>query len=80
MKYDALHLLIVEDNRETTLLLEEAFTEMEDLRFIHPWIRTFRREYVVDPGVHCACYATIIMTPPCLDWRFRGAGSPQPLI
>ncbi len=46
MKFETLHVLVVEDQPGVTQLLEEAFGEIEEIRFAQPWMRLCRRTFV----------------------------------
>lgn len=45
MKFDSLHVLVVEEQPGVTQLLEEAFAEIEEVRFAQPWMRPCRRTF-----------------------------------
>jgi DNA-binding NarL/FixJ family response regulator len=47
MKDKPLHLLVIADAPDDVQLLEEAFLELDDLRFTRDWIRTVERVYAV---------------------------------
>lgn len=45
MKFETLHVLVVEDQPGVTQLLEEAFGEIEEVRYAQPWMRLCRRTF-----------------------------------
>jgi CheY-like chemotaxis protein len=46
MKLETLHALVVEEQPDVVQLLEEAFLEIEEIRFARPWMRLCRRTFV----------------------------------
>jgi two-component system cell cycle response regulator len=49
MKDKPLHLLVVTDDPDDVQLLEEAFLELEEIRFSRAWLRPAERTYAVSP-------------------------------
>ena len=61
MREKAIRLLVVTDHPDDVQLLEEAFLELEDIRYSREWLQPVRRTYAVDgeeaveladPGMH----------------------------